>query len=159
MFDLKRIVFFVLFFCLFAYAELSDLYSFYYKGEKIEVCQKRCRVKYEKQYENVILRHEGTTVYLIGNGRDVIRFLYDSGFRLEKLYKNNVFADSIMVKTKNYTYKLNKLFATSFEYDIYLKHAPFLGTLIPLDFLEELKKDDKKMVFTIAPGKVIETVK
>ena len=64
-----------------------------------------------------------------------------------------------MVKTKNYTYKLNNLFATNFEYNRYLKHAPFLDALIPLDFLEELKKDNKKMVFTIAPGKVIGSVK
>lgn len=157
--NLKKDIFFILLFCLFTHAEQSDLYSFYYKGEKIEVCHKGCPVKYEKQYENVLLRHEGTTVYLIGDGRDVIRFLYDSGFQLEKLYENKAFVDGLMVKTKNYTYKLNKLFATNFEYNLYLEHPTFLGNLIPQDFLEALKKDNKKMVFTIAPKKVIRTIK
>lgn len=157
--NLKKDIFFILLFCLFVHAEQSDLYSFYYKGERIEVCQKGCQVKYEKQYENVLLRHEGTTVYLIGDGRDVIRFLYDSGFQLEKLYENKAFVDGLMVKTKNYTYKLNKLFATNFEYNLYLEHPTFLGNLIPQDFLEALKKDNKKMVFTIAPKKVIRIIK
>lgn len=159
MLDLKKNAFVILLFCLFAHAEQSDLYSFYYKGERIEVCQKGCQVKYEKKYENVLLRHEGTTVYLIGDGRDVIRFLYDSGFQLEKLYENKAFVDGLMVKTKNYTYKLNKLFATNFEYNLYLEHPTFLGNLIPQDFLDALKKDNKKMVFTIAPKKVIRIIK
>ena len=38
--NLKKDIFFILLFCLFVHAEQSDLYSFYYKGERIEVCQK-----------------------------------------------------------------------------------------------------------------------
>ncbi|MBO4435704.1 MAG: hypothetical protein J5791_02335 [Fibrobacter sp.] len=158
MLDLKRYAFIVLLFCLFAHAEQSDLYSFYYKGERIEVCQKGCQVKYEKRYDGVVLRHEGTSVYLIGSGGDVVRFLYDSGFRLEKMFENNEFVDSSMVKTKNYTYKLNRLTATNSDYNIYLQRGLFLGN-VPPDFMEELKKDDKKIIFTIAPRKVIKTVK
>ena len=157
--NLKKDIFFILLFCLFAHAEQSDLYSFYYKGERIEVCQKGCQVKYEKRYDGVVLRHEGTSVYLIGYGGDVVGFLYDSGFRLDRMSVNNEFVDGTMVKTKNYTYKLNKLFATNFEYNLYLEHPTFLGNLIPQDFLEALKKDNKKMVFTIAPKKVIRIIK
>lgn len=145
-------------FCLFAHAEQSDLYSFYYKGERIEVCQKGCQVKYEKKYDGVVLRHEGTSVYLIGYGGDVVGFLYDSGFRLDRMSVNNEFVDGTMVKTKNYTYKLNELYATMTNYNIYLRHGFFFGN-IPPDFMEELKKDDKKIIFTIAPRKAIRTVK
>lgn len=63
-----------------------------------------------------------------------------------------------MVKTKNYTYKLNELYATIMDYNIYLQHGFFFGN-IPPDFMEELKKDKKKIIFTIAPRKVIKTVK
>ena len=156
--NLKKDIFFILLFCLFVHAEQSDLYSFYYKGEKIEVCHKGCPVKYEKQYENVLLRHEGTTVYLIGDGRDVIRFLYDSGFRLDRTSVNNEFVDGTMVKTKKGTYKLNELYATIIDYNIYLQHGFFFGN-IPPDFMEELKKDKEKIIFTIAPRKAIRTVK
>jgi len=158
MYSLKKEIFFILLFCLFAHAEQSDLYSFYYKGERIEVCQKGCQVKYEKRYDGVVLRHEGTSVYLIGYGGDVVGFLYDSGFRLEKMFENNEFVDSSMVKTKNYTYKLNRLTATNSDYNIYLQRGLFLGN-VPPDILAELKKDDKKIIFTIAPRKAIRTVK
>ncbi|WP_141398319.1 hypothetical protein [Fibrobacter sp. UWT3] len=155
---MKKEIFFILLFCLFAHAEQSDLYSFYYKGERIEVCQKGCQVKYEKRYDGVVLRHEGTSVYLIGDDHAVARFLYDSGFRLEKMFENNEFVDGSMVKTKNYTYKLNRLTATNSDYNIYLRHGFFFGDISP-DFMEELKKDDKKIIFTIAPRKAIRTVK
>jgi hypothetical protein len=158
MYSLKKEIFFILLFCLFAHAEQSDLYSFYYKGERIEVCQKGCQVKYEKRYDGVVLRHEGTSVYLIGDDHAVARFLYDSGFRLEKMFENNEFVDSSMVKTKNYTYKLNRLTATNSDYNIYLQRGLFLGNVSP-DILAELKKDKKKIIFTIAPRKAIRTVK
>lgn len=158
MLDLKKNAFVILLFCLFAHAEQSDLYSFYYKGERIEVCQKGCQVKYEKKYDGVVLRHEGTSVYLIGYGGDIVGFLYDSGFRLDRMSVNNEFVDGTMVKTKNYTYKLNELYATIIDYNIYLQHGFFFGN-IPPDFMEELKKDKKKIIFTIAPRKVIKTVK
>ena len=44
------------------------------------------------------------------------------------------------------------------DYNIYLQHGFFFGN-IPPDFMEELKKDKKKIIFTIAPRKVIKTVK
>lgn len=158
MYSLKKGIFFILLFCLFAHAEQSDLYSFYYKGERIEVCQKGCQIKYEKKYDGVVLRHEGTSVYLIGYGGDVVGFLYDSGFRLDRTSVNNEFVDGTMVKTKKGTYKLNELYATIIDYNIYLQHGFFFGN-IPPDFMEELKKDKKKIIFTIAPRKAIRTVK
>lgn len=132
-------------FCM-VYAERPSSFSFFYKNEKIEICQTECRIKYEKKYANVLLRHEGTTVYLIGNGRDVIRFLYDSGFRLERIVRNN------QIDKKNvYTYKLNELYATNLEYRIYVDTGFSF-------FPKDLRVDEEKMIFTVSARTKIDIV-
>lgn len=122
--------------------------SFFHLDEKINLCLKKCDLEYKKKYDNILLIHKGTSIYLIGTTKGIIKFLYDSRFQLKSMFKEEIRG----VTEKNYEYKLNNMFASNSDYLLWRKSNI---TLIPEDVLAY----NDRMIFTISVRKIIKNSK
>lgn len=105
-------------------------------------------MEYKKEYNNVLLVHKGTSIYLIGTTKDIIKFLYDSRFLLKSMNKKDING----ITEKFYEYKLNNIIASNEDYLLWQKTNI---RLLPEDVLAY----NDRMIFTISVRKVIKILK
>ena len=121
---------------------------FFHLDEKIILCSQKCDLEYKKEYNNVLLVHKGTSIYLIGTTKDIIKFLYDSRFLLKSMIKKDING----ITEKYYEYKLNNIIASNEDYLLWQKTNI---CLLPEDVLAY----NERMIFTISVRKVIKILK